>query len=151
MIVTVTRQVFTSNSTIGSLFINGAFMCFTLEDEDKLAKGVPKAFGTTAIPMGEYDLQVTRSNRFSAIAKKDVYLPLLVNVPGFEGVRIHSGNDSTHTEGCVLLGMVRNADTIGMSRIAMQKFMDAICIYDNGIPKLKEKTTIEILRQNDIA
>lgn len=68
--------------TIGKLFINGNYFCDTLEDavRDK------KIYAETAIPSGKYELTVTYSNRF----KKR--LPLILNVPGYEGVRIHTGN-----------------------------------------------------------
>jgi hypothetical protein len=87
----LTRKIFTSNSTIGELTINGKFFSHTLEDMDrdknrngKLEEG--KIYGETAISSGFYQVELTMSNRFKRI------LPLLLNVEGFEGVRIHNGN-----------------------------------------------------------
>lgn len=108
----------TNNSTIGELSINGKFECYTLEDVER----VEKVKGKTAIPKGRYQVIITMSNRFK------VELPLLLNVPNFEGIRIHAGNKATDTEGCLLLGTTRSVDFIGNSKLAMSKFL----------PKLKE-------------
>lgn len=82
-------------STIGDLFINDEFFCFTLEDE--IRPGGQKVYGKTAIPAGTYEVVLTVSNRFKRL------MPLLVNVPNFEGVRIHGGNTAEHTHGCPLV------------------------------------------------
>ena len=91
--------------TIGNLYVNGVFFCNTLEDKivDLNKNGVfdcgeLKISGHTAIPYGEYEIKVTYSPKF----KRD--LPLLLNVPCFEGIRIHRGNTNKDTSGCVLLG-----------------------------------------------
>jgi len=83
MKIEVIRHTFTERSTIGSLYLNGKFECYTLEDVVRVGEKVP---GATAIPEGIYPVQITFSNRF----KRD--LPLLLNVPNFDGIRIHTGN-----------------------------------------------------------
>ena len=80
---------------IGDLFVDGVFFCHTLEDE-KRADGV-KIKHETAIPNGIYKVVLTRSNRFKRI------MPLLLDVKGFSGIRIHGGNDSSNTSGCPLV------------------------------------------------
>ncbi len=80
---------------IGDLFINGEFFCYTLEDE-KRADGL-KVYGETAIPTGTYNVKVTRSNRFKRL------MPLIIDVPMFSGIRIHGGNTSKDTLGCILV------------------------------------------------
>ena len=95
MKIEVIRHTFTGRSTIGSLYIDKKFECYTLED---VVRTGPKVHGQTAIPEGTYEVQITFSPRF----KRD--LPLLLNVPNFEGVRLHSGNRAEETEGCILVG-----------------------------------------------
>lgn len=80
--------------TIGKLYIDGRLFSNTLEDAVREIK-IP---GKTAIPTGEYEIMLTHSPRFHKI------MPLLMNVPNFEGVRIHSGNTAKDTEGCILIG-----------------------------------------------
>lgn len=85
------RKHRTDKSTIGELSINGNFECYILEDKDRgldssmtLAEiKAQKVYGATAIPAGRYRVAFTFSNRFQK------YLPLLIDVPGYEGVRIH--------------------------------------------------------------
>lgn len=60
-----------------------------------------KIIGKTAIPTGHYRILITRSRRFGR------WLPLLLNVKGFEGIRIHAGNKPEDTRGCILLGFNR--------------------------------------------
>lgn len=113
MNLVVERTDFTSKSTIGRLLINGQFECFTLED---VVRDGPKVMHETAIPAGTYKVIITMSNRF----KRE--LPLLLNVPGFEGIRIHPGNTNADTSGCILLGMTKSPDFIGGSRLAFNPF-----------------------------
>lgn len=111
------REPSDSACTIGKLSIDGAGFCWTLED---VVRSGPKVFGKTAIPAGTYQVVITYSPHF----QRD--LPLLVNVPGFEGVRIHPGNTAADTEGCILVGMDRLADSIGHSRIAFDALFPKI-------------------------
>ncbi len=104
MEILLQRDTFTDKSTIGKLYIDGRFECYVLEDKDRgLKSDMPlseinskKVYGETAIPYGKYEIKVTMSNRF----KKD--LPILLNVPGYEGIRIHTGNTDADTHGCLL-------------------------------------------------
>lgn len=114
------RKHRTEKSTIGDLFVNGKWECVILEDKDRgldssmtLAEiKAQKVYGATAIPAGRYRVAFTFSNRFQK------YLPLLIDVPGYEGVRIHPGNKAEHTEGCLLPGQSYTADFVGGSRAA---------------------------------
>ena len=88
------REIFTEESTIGSLSIDGQFECYILEDCDRglsdemeLSEIVArKVYGKTAIPYGRYQIDWTLSNRFK------IMMPILLNVKGYEGIRIHKGN-----------------------------------------------------------
>jgi len=101
----------TDKSTIGELSIDGVFECYTLEDVERDVK----VYSKTAIPKGQYKVIINQSNRFKKL------MPLLLNVPNFEGVRIHSGNKAEDTEGCILVGQTRSLDFIGNSKKAYDK------------------------------
>lgn len=123
MILQLERLQLDSDVTIGALSINGDFECWTLEDT---VRDGPKVFGQTAIPYGEYQVAITWSPRF----QRD--LPLVEYVPNFTGVRIHPGNTSADTEGCILVGTDRLAKSLGRSRLA----------FDNLLIKLKAARAI---------
>jgi hypothetical protein len=105
------RRYLYDDCTIGELFLEGQEdrLCWTLEDQVRTG---PKVDGQTAIPTGRYKVIVTPSQRF----KRD--LPLLLDVPGFTGIRIHSGNTASDTEGCVLVGQAVGDHAVTRSRAA---------------------------------
>ena len=101
--------------TIGKLYIDGHYLCDTLEDTVRPAG--TKIAGKTAIPAGTYRVKKTMSPRFKKI------LPEILNVPGFTGVRIHAGNLATDTDGCLLLGLNKTKGAILDSQTTMAFFM----------------------------
>lgn len=105
MKIEIVRFQFTDKSTIGRLYVDGVFECYTLEDKirDMKIKGI------TAIPAGIYKVIIDMSGRFKRL------LPLLINVLGFSGIRIHIGNKPEDTEGCILVGQSFTTDWIGSS------------------------------------
>lgn len=111
MKISVVRNVFNDSCTVGELFVDGVHECFTLEDVVR-PDGAPKVFGQTAIPFGTYNVVVTFSPHFNRL------LPLLVDVPGFSGVRIHPGNTAADTEGCLLVGRQHTDNSVTESRLA---------------------------------
>jgi hypothetical protein len=111
MKIEVIRTDFSETTTIGTLMVDGEHCGFTCED--KVRENEPKVPGKTAIPYGTYDVIINRSNRF----KRD--LPLLLDVPGFAGVRIHSGNTAEDTEGCILVGNRKQTNRVLNSRITL--------------------------------
>lgn len=101
--------------TIGHLFINGQYFCDTLEDRIRDLSIEPKIPKETAIPFGVYKVTITYSNRF----KRE--MPLVNDVPYFSGIRIHSGNTSEDTEGCILVGENRVKGKVVNSKLTFDK------------------------------
>lgn len=106
----IRRSTFTNVSTVGELFIDDKFECYTLEDV--VRPDGAKVYGETAIPPGRYDVRLTMSPRFKRV------LPLLINVSNFVGVRIHPGNSASDTEGCILVGQSKDENWVGASKAA---------------------------------
>src|SRR3990167_10319749 len=111
MEIQLIRDTFSPTCTIGRLGINGVHECWTLEDFVR-PEGAPKVPGRTAIPYGRYELMITHSERFQRS------LPILLGVPGFQGIRIHPGNTDADTEGCILVGRTKGENFIGESKSA---------------------------------
>lgn len=101
--------------TIGKLYVDGHYLCDTLEDTVRPAG--TKIAGKTAIPAGTYRVKKTMSPRFKKI------LPEIMNVPGFTGVRIHAGNTVADTDGCLLLGLNKAKGKVLESQTTMAFFM----------------------------
>ena len=114
MKVEVKRTYKGSEYTIGKLYIDGHYLCDTLEDT--VRNGV-KIAGKTAIPAGTYKVKKTMSPRFKKV------LPEILNVPGFTGVRIHAGNTAIDTDGCLLLGLNKKKGQVLESQTTMAFFM----------------------------
>lgn len=106
MKLTVLRLFDDGDSTIGALFIDGVFECFTLEDEYRRVK----VKGETRIPAGEYKITLRTEGGFHSryVAKygSEFHKGMLWvrDVPGFEYILIHTGNTDEHTAGCLLVG-----------------------------------------------
>ncbi len=101
MFLSLIRTNESPSETTGILLIGGKPFCGTLEPPTVPNRQHPKG----CIPLGWYGLTVTRSPKFGRL------LPLLHNVPGFEGIRIHAGNTRDHTAGCILVGRL-NGNTL---------------------------------------
>ena len=115
MKLTLRRKWFTEKSTIGELYIEEDYECFTLED--CVRQEGEKVYGETAIPWGRYRVCIDWSNHFKR------FMPHILLVPNFEGVRIHSGNSPADTDGCICLGNTRFKDWIGESVRAYGHFI----------------------------
>lgn len=121
------RKIFTNKSTIGSLYIDDVLFCDILEDKDRglLQSMLPsaiaklKVWGETAIPYGKYEVVITYSEKFKQ------RMPLLLNVVGYTGIRIHTGNNADHSHGCLICGTrsIETPDLLkgGTSKIAYDK------------------------------
>ena len=126
----IKRRPSANGCTLGDLFIDGQHAAVTLEDVVRPANA-PKVYGQTAIPAGSYRVIVNKSTRFSAKAGHDVFLPLLLNLPGGNiffggqriddcGVRMHPGNTQFDSSGCILIGTSIGPDQASIcdSRVA---------------------------------
>jgi hypothetical protein len=121
MIISIQRFEFGDKYTIGKLYLDGVFECYTLEDKVREIK-IPKE---TAIPAGSYKVIIDHSNRFG----RD--LPHILDVPDFEGVRIHSGNTDKDTEGCILVGKSHAVDFVSDSRKTFDILFEKIKDQEN--------------------
>lgn len=114
MEITLKRITKCKDYTIGRLEVNGEYFCDTLEPTWRdIGWGHPgrKVEGCTAIPEGRYPLAVTFSPKFGR------WLPLVLHVPGFKGIRIHAGNTADDTRGCILPGLNTQVGRVTDSRI----------------------------------
>lgn len=134
MELTLNRIFLGSSATIGELLVNDKHLCDTLED--RVRPEGEKVYGKTAIPEGTYEVKLTHSPRFKKI------LPEILNVPNFSGIRIHTGNSSKDTEGCIIVGTWdgEKEDWVGSSRIAFDELMALLEKATNN----KEKVTITV-------
>ena len=96
--LTLQRIYLTEKYTIGKLSIQDQYFSDTLEDPVRDMPKEAKIYGNTAIPYGIYRVRVTDSPKFKR------RMPLLLYVPNFEGIRIHAGNNTADTLGCILVG-----------------------------------------------
>lgn len=142
MRLTLKRIANKKDYCIGKLYINGQYFCDTLEDVDRGLDDVMteeeiksiKQYGTTAIPVGIYTVLLTYSPKYKKI------MPLINNVKGYSGIRIHSGNTSKDTLGCLLVG----------KNTVVGRLTDSRNTYNALFKRLQQKgsnkITIEIYR-----
>lgn len=126
----LSRELEINNSVFGRLSIGDKFLCYTLEDKIRDVKIKHE----TCIPEGEYKVIMNMSTRFRTV------LPLLLNVPNFEGIRIHAGNTTKDTSGCILVGMSISGETLLHSKVALVKVLEYL------VPALKKgPVTIKVI------
>ena len=131
---------------IGKLYIDGVYFCDVLEDTDRGLKDEmseeeilsKKVKGETAIPTGIYPITLTYSPKY----KKT--MPLVNNVKGYSGIRIHSGNTHKDTEGCLLVGKNKEVGKVLYSRVTYN------ALY-NILAKTKERIIIDIMRKYTVS
>ena len=123
MNINVKRFLFEEDTTLGMLLVDGKFECWTTED-------IPRAVkikNETAIPTGTYRIELTDKNRWGKV------MPHILNVPQFEGIYVHAGNDKNSTSGCLLV-----ADTLvspsrnAVSKVAFDRLMGKLNSAWNG-------------------
>lgn len=99
--ITLVRDIKANDAILGRLYLNGAFVCYTLENAVK------------SIPCGMYSVQNSKSPKF----KRELPLVWNANVPAKRGIRIHVGNSAKDSSGCVLVGMGRDVHLLGGSKL----------------------------------
>jgi hypothetical protein len=130
------RYQFGGDATLGRLSIGAKLFGFVVEDEDRglvasmtdeQIAGI-KVSAETAIPIGSYRVSFTYSPKYAETmrtryGRADGHMPLLHEVPGFRGIRIHSGNHEGHTAGCLIPGLDVNEMSfrVGRSRDACKR------------------------------
>lgn len=145
MEITLIRIANKPTYCIGKLYIDGVYECDTIEDVDRglddsmsvdeiLKK---KVKGQTAIPTGTYKIEITYSPKYKRM------MPLLLNVKGYSGIRIHSGNTSKDSEGCLLVGKNTKVGMVTDSRNTYQHLF-------SKLQKAKDKIIIDVQRKYKI-
>ena len=141
MTIRIDRKWKKAEYTISRVFIHGNYLgCNALEDTDRgLLQSMQiaeiqkrKIKGKTAIPRGYYDVKVTWSEKYQR------NMPLVMDVPGFSGIRLHSGNAAKDTEGCILFGKNDKVGWISDSRYWTDKIYRLI----DAALKKGEKVTL---------
>jgi len=142
MILKSVRKWFTAKTTISEVYVNEVFECYFLEDVFRPGDIFQvKVKGQTAIPRGTYQVIIDDSVRFKR------RMPHILNVPNFEGVRIHAGNTAEDTEGCLLTGTRRDVDYVGQSRDAFDKLFAKI----EQAQLSGEKILLTIVHEEEVA
>lgn len=134
MKLVLNRIFLNDKATIGELYVDDAYLCDTLED--KVRPAGTKVYSETAIPDGTYEVILSYSPRFKQI------LPEILNVPNFTGIRIHKGNSSIDSSGCILVGTWDGLkeDWISNSKKAFDRLMPLL----QQATDIKDKITITI-------
>lgn len=133
MKIAVERRWLTPESTIGEMYIDGEFFCFTLEPPV-----MPVPVKPRAIPEGTYRLTLRESDKFKRI------LPHVENVPDFIGIMIHNGNVPADTEGCCLVGNSRGTNFIGNSKVTLLRLLMRLGF--TGVVSAGEKLPEHVIR-----
>lgn len=105
--ITLVRDIRTEKAILGSLYLNGAFVCHTLENAAK------------AVPCGMYSVKNSRSPKF----KRELPLIYNGNVPASRGIRLHVGNTVASSSGCILVGMGRSTEDFSVTESRLAETM----------------------------
>ena len=154
MRLTMQRIAKKETYTIGRLYVDGIYVCDTVEDKDRGLKShypleqikKAKVYGETAIPMGTYVIDMDRvSPKFSSRSWAKPYggkIPRLRSVPGFDCILIHPGNTADSSLGCILVGINDKVGRVSDSQKTFKRLMD-----DYLVPAHERGETITITIQ----
>lgn len=143
MEIKLVRIAFKDTYTIGKLYVDGTYFCDVLEDNDRgLDSSMTeseilkrKVKGQTAIPTGHYKIDITYSPKYKRM------MPILLDVKGFSGIRIHSGNTAKDTEGCLIVGKNKKVGMVLESRDTYQRLFKMM--------QGQKEITIDITRKGE--
>ena len=143
MRIELVRIAFKDTYTIGKLYVDGKYFSDVLEDVDRGLKSSmteseilkKKVKGETAIPTGHYVINITYSPKYKRM------MPLLLDVKGVSGIRIHSGNTAKDTEGCLLVGKNKKVGMVLESRDTYQRLFKMM--------EGQKEITIDITRKGE--
>lgn len=143
MRIELVRIAFKDTYTIGKLYVDGKYFSDVIEDKDRgldssmteseILKN--KVKGQTAIPTGHYVINITYSPKYKRM------MPLLLDVKGFSGIRIHSGNTAKDTEGCLIVGKNKKVGMVLESRDTYKRLFKMM--------EGQEEITIDITRKGE--
>lgn len=148
------RKYLKNNYTIGKLYLDKGYgqlewICDTIEDKVRDLTKEKKVYGKTAIPFGEYEITMnvvspkySNYNKYPKYKKYSGRLPRLLNVPMFDGVLIHIGNDETDSAGCVIVGENKLKGKVINSTNSFYRLMDN---YLLPASRRGEKITLSIV------
>lgn len=151
----VERTFLGSEYTVGHMYIDGEYFCDTMEDTCRGLKSTMneseikeiKVKSKTAIPTGTYEVTLNVvSPKYSSSSFMKQYanggrVPRLLNVPGFDGILIHTGNTAADTDGCLLVGENKVKGQVINSRDTFKKLYPKLQAATDGI-------TIEIVEKD---
>ena len=123
--IQIKRFAFKETYTIGKLYVDGVYVCDTIEDKVRVLNSAKdKVYGETAIPTGTYNADIYFSKKFGYNVIR------LFDVPYFSGIYVHRGNTAKDSHGCVIVGKNDKKGWVSKSTVAMTKLMAAIEGYD---------------------
>jgi len=128
MEIKIIRSEFESDRTIGKMYLNGSFFCHTLEDTDRnlhedMSSSIikqTKIAKKTCIPYGRYRVILSYSTKLKR------YLPLILDVPNWRGIRIHKGSGPEWSSGCPLVGLDRKGNRLSNIEKAEKQLIDIL-------------------------
>ena len=119
--IQIKRFAFKETYTIGRLYVDGVYICDTIEDKVReLNTAEDKVYGKTAIPVGTYPADLYFSRKFGYTVVR------LFNVPYFEGIYIHKGNTEKDSLGCIIVGYNDRKGWVSKPTVAMNKIVDVL-------------------------